>query len=267
MTAAVLEAEGLCKRHGPRAAALFGRRPVAALQDVGLALAPGEAVGLVGASGAGKSTLARVLARLDLPDAGRLRIEGQDVGHLSPARFARHPLRRRVQMVFQDAPGSIAPWMTARQAIADPLEMFFPRDPANPDRVAAAAQAALLSPDLLDRPVRSLSQGQQARVGIARAIAPEPAVLLLDEPTAALDASVQAGILLALDGLRRRRGVALVFITHDLHLVRLLCDRMLVLDAGRIVESGLVADLLTAPRHAATAALVAAMPGQGRHRV
>lgn len=261
MTGAVLSAGGLRKAYPLPRTGLRRRGEVVAVDDVGLRLCAGEAVGLVGTSGSGKTTLARLLARLVAPDAGRILLDGQDIAALSPGRFARLPARRAVQMVFQDATGSLNPRFRVFDLIADPLRVLAgARGPDLAAQVQAAAQAAGLTPEMMGRRPGQLSGGQKARVGIARALAVAPRVLILDEPTASLDAPMQAGILHLLDRLRRERGMALLFVSHDLHVVRLLCQRVLVMQAGRIVEQGPVAQVFGAPRHPCTRALLAALP-------
>ncbi|MFN3293062.1 MAG: ABC transporter ATP-binding protein [Gemmobacter sp.] len=238
--------------------------PVLALQGVGLVrpkgpglagidlnLHSGEVLALCGASGSGKTTLARIAARLDQPGSGSIVLDGQDIGTIPPARFSRDPRRSRVQMVFQDPADSFLPWQSVRQSICDPVA-------PDPGALAEACRGAGLDPALLDRKPRALSQGQLARAALVRATVGHPQVLVLDEPTAALDAPLQAGVLHYLDALRRA-GMALLLVTHDLHVARLLADRLIVLDAGRIVEAGPVAHLLAQPAHPATQALVAAM--------
>jgi len=177
-----------------RTFALAGGATLVAVDGVGFSIAPGEAVGLVGESGCGKSTLAQLIARLLDPTAGEILVEGADIARVPAARFARHPLRRRVQMVFQDAHEALNPAFTAFRSIADPvLRLCGPLDAAAVRaRVEAAAEAIGLPQPLLDRYPHQLSGGQKARVGIARAIVCEPALLILDEPTASLDVSVQA---------------------------------------------------------------------------
>lgn len=232
-----------------------------AVDHVDLRIAPGEALGIVGESGGGKSTLARMIARLTDPTSGSLTLDGQDITAISKAAFGRHPLRRQVQMVFQDPGGSLAPHLTAFDLIAHPLRRFLGlhRDELT-RRVHDSAAAADLPLDLLDRYPHQLSQGQKARVGIARAIAPDPRLLILDEPTSALDPPVQARVLILLDRLRRERGLAMIFVSHDLSVVRLMCQRIAVMYLGQIVEDAPTDVLYGAPKHPYTQALLAAVP-------
>jgi oligopeptide/dipeptide ABC transporter ATP-binding protein len=255
----LLEATGLVKTFAVRRAALH------AVDDVGLVIEPGEAVGLVGESGCGKSTLARLLARLVEPDAGALRLEGAGIEATPIGRFAASPQRRRIQMVFQDPTDSLNPRFSAFEAIADPVRALVrPRSRAELEqRVFAAAEQVGLARALLARLPHQLSGGEKARVGVARAMVVEPKLLILDEPTAALDVSVQATVLKLLAKLRRDAGVALLFVSHDLNVVRLLCDRVLVMYLGKIVETGPTAAVFAAPRHPYTRALVSAIPRIG----
>jgi oligopeptide/dipeptide ABC transporter ATP-binding protein len=262
--APLLEARGLCKRfvlgRGPRAPRLH------AVDGVDLALRRGESVGLVGESGCGKSTLSRLLARLLDPTEGTIAFEGRDIGAVPARAFATSGTRARIQLVFQDATDSLDPRQTARQAIAEPaVRLGLPGDVDG--RVRRVADEVGLPAELLDRYPHQLSGGQRARVGIARALAPEPSVLILDEPTAALDVSVQAVVLQLLARLRRERGLTYLFVSHDLNVVRLLCDRVVVMYLGRVVEEGPAARVFDAPAHPYTRALVSAIPGSGRAAV
>lgn len=235
---------------------------VRAVDGVSFSIQPGECVGLVGESGSGKSTLVRVLTRLLDPTAGTIHFAGQDIGAIPARRFAHRPERARLQMVFQDPTDSLNPRFTAMAAIAEPLRCLgHMRQRAHRrQRVQELAELVGLPPELLERFPHQLSGGQKARVGIARAIALQPDLLVLDEPTSALDVSVQAVILRLLASLRQRLGMSYLFISHDLNVVRLLCDRVLVMYRGTIVESGPAARLFTAPEHAYTQALLAALP-------
>jgi len=244
---------------------LFGPAPhvpqVHAVDDVSLQLHPGEALGLVGESGCGKSTLVRMLARLLDPTEGIIRFNGRELSLLPARRFARDPDRARIQVVFQDAGESINPRFTAADAIADPLRRLRGlRGAALRAKVEEAARLCGLEPALLGRFPHQLSGGQRARVGIARAVAPRPDLLILDEPTAALDVSVQVTVLKLLQELRSTLGMAYVFVSHDLNVIRLLCDRVLVMYLGRVVEAGPAQAVFDAPLHPYTRALVAAVP-------
>ncbi len=234
---------------------------VYAVDNVSFAIEKGETVGLVGESGCGKSTLVRALTRLIDVSDGLVTLGKRDVS-LKPARvFARDRDRARIQMVFQDAGESVNPRFTAFDAIADPLRRLRKlRGKALTERVETVANQCGLPLALLTRYPHQLSGGQRARVGIARAIAVEPELLVLDEPTAALDVSVQVVILQLLQRLKREFGMSYLFVSHDLSVVRLLCDRVLVMYLGKIVESGPAAEVFEHPLHPYTQALVAAVP-------
>ena len=234
---------------------------VYAVDDVSFAIGKGETVGLVGESGCGKSTLVRALTRLIDVSGGLVTLGKRDVS-LKPARvFARDRDRARIQMVFQDAGESVNPRFTAFDTIADPLRRLRRlRGKALTERVETVASQCGLPLALLTRYPHQLSGGQRARVGIARAIAVEPELLVLDEPTAALDVSVQVVILQLLQRLKREFGMSYLFVSHDLSVVRLLCDRVLVMYLGKIVESGPAVEVFEHPLHPYTQALVAAVP-------
>jgi oligopeptide/dipeptide ABC transporter ATP-binding protein len=250
----VLTVQGLGKRFAVRGT----RRWLHAVDDVSLTIERGECVGLVGESGCGKSTLVRLITRLIDPTAGRVVFEGRDIGSVPARRFAREPERARIQMVFQDPADSLNPRFTAFDTIAEPLRRLARGE--TPRRVAEVADLVGLPRELLGRFPHQLSGGQQQRVGIARAIALEPTFLVLDEPTSALDVSVQAVILHLLADLRRTLGMTYLFVSHDLNLVRLMSDRVLVMYLGRIVEAGPVDAVFDCPRHPYTRALVSAIP-------
>ncbi len=244
---------------------LKGGNWLQAVDGVSFSVAAGEAVALVGESGCGKSTLARLINRLLEPESGRIMLEDRNIGSIPMHRFARDPARASVQMVFQDATDSLDPHHTAHRAIASPVTSLLRLNRAETDaRVREAARLAGLPDDLLPRYPHQLSGGQKARVGIARALATRPALLVLDEPTSALDVSVQAVVLRLLDDLRTRLGVALLFISHDLNVVRLLCSMVLVMYRGQVVESGPANRVFAAPRHPYTQALVDAIPDPER---
>jgi oligopeptide/dipeptide ABC transporter ATP-binding protein len=253
--------------------AWFGRRlggkrqnvsKVHAVDQVSLTIEKGETVGLVGESGCGKSTLVRALARLIDVGGGSITLGKREISRVSSRVFAGDCDRARIQMVFQDAGESINPRFTAFDAIADPLRQLRKlRGNTLRARVEMVARQCGLPLELLTRFPHQLSGGQRARVGIARAIAVEPELLVLDEPTASLDVSVQVVILQLLQRLRRELGMSYLFVSHDLSVVRLLCDRVLVMYLGKIVESGPAAAVFAQPSHPYTRALVASVPRMG----
>ncbi|KKI99198.1 oligopeptide/dipeptide ABC transporter ATP-binding protein [Prochlorothrix hollandica] len=234
-----------------------------AVDHVSFRLQAGESVGLVGESGCGKSTLIRLLTRLLNPTAGEITFEGQSLTQIPLDQFPRHPLRAKIQMVFQDATDSLNPRFTAYDTIVEPLKRLG-QGPADSgvlrQQAAEISQLVGLPTELLGRYPHQLSGGQKARIGIARAIALHPPLLILDEPTSALDVSVQAVILRLLADLRQRLGMSYLFVSHDLNVVRLLCDRILVMYLGKIVETGPVEAVFQNPRHPYTAALLSAIP-------
>jgi oligopeptide/dipeptide ABC transporter ATP-binding protein len=237
---------------------------VHAVDNVSFVIEKGETIGLVGESGCGKSTLVRALTRLIDASDGSVKLGDRELT-LTPAReFARDPDRARIQMVFQDAGESVNPRFTAFDAIADPLRRLRKLSgKALAERVETVASQCGLPLQLLTRFPHQLSGGQRARVGIARAIAVEPDLLVLDEPTAALDVSVQVVILQLLQRLKKELGMSYLFVSHDLSVVKLLCDRVLVMYLGKIVESGPALDVFENPLHPYTQALVAAVPRFG----
>jgi len=239
-----------------------------AVDEISFTVNAGESVGLVGESGCGKSTTSSMVTRLLDPTAGTILFDGEDIGAIPARKFARSPLRSSIQMVFQDPTESLNPRFSAFDAIAEPLRRL--GDPMNRAVMAARIEelAALvgLPDELLTRFPHQLSGGQKARVGIARAIALNPKLLILDEPTSALDVSVQAVVLLLLDRLRRELGMTYIFVSHDLNVVRLLCNRVIVMNEGQIVETGDAEELLSNPREAYTRALVDAIPNLSRER-
>ncbi len=245
-------------------AGLARRTPsfVHAVDDVSLTVAAGETVGLVGESGCGKSTLARTLCRLIDATAGSIRLEGREIVDTHVRRAAKAPWRGDIQLVFQDALDAINPRMTAFQAIADPLKRLrgVRSGPELTATVTEVAASCGIAETLLGRFPHQLSGGQRARVGIARAIACRPKLLVLDEPTAALDVSVQVVILQLLARLKRELGMSYVFVSHDLNVVRMFCDRIIVMYLGKIVEIGPADEVFRHPRHPYTRALIQAIP-------
>jgi peptide/nickel transport system ATP-binding protein len=248
-------------------AKLFGREepaqePFRAVDGLSFQVRRGESVGLVGESGCGKSTTSTMVMRLLDPSGGQIVFKGEDIGQVPASAFARHPLRPKIQMVFQDPTDSLNPRWTAARAIADPILRFKAAKGAEAVRARCEELARLvgLPGELLDRFPHQLSGGQKARVGIARAIALDPDLVILDEPTAALDVSVQAVVLNLLADLKARLGMSYLFVSHDLHVVRLLCDRVIVMRSGRIVEEGTAEEVLERPKAAYTRELIAAIP-------
>ncbi len=241
-----------------------------AVDGVSLTVRRGESVGLVGESGCGKSTTSAMVMRLMDKSAGTILFDGEDIGEIPPKEFAKLPMRKRIQMVFQDPTDSLNPRFTAARAIADPilrLSEIKGRDAVRA-RCEELARQVGLPLDLLDRFPHQLSGGQKARVGIARAIALYPELVILDAPTAALDVSVQAVVLNLLQDLKQSLGMSYLFVSHDLNVVRLLCERVLVMRAGKIVEQGPTERVLVAPEAQYTRDLLAAIPqpnfGPGR---
>ncbi len=244
---------------------LLARRPAQAFEAVkGISfdIWPGQSVGLVGESGCGKSTTSAMVMRLLDSSDGSIRFKGQDISLIRRESFVHHAMRRSLQMVFQDPTDSLNPRFSAADSIADPLRRLMGMRDTNAikARVNELADMVGLPVSLLSRLPHQLSGGQKARVGIARAIASEPDLLILDEPTAALDVSVQAIVLNLLVDLRVRTGMAYLFVSHDLEVVRLMCDRVIVMRGGEIVEQGPTATVLTNPTHEYTRALLSAAP-------
>jgi len=235
---------------------------VTAVDGVSFTLSPGESLGLVGESGSGKSTISRLVCRLIDRTAGDVLFCGEDIGGLPARDFHASRFRRDIQIVFQDPHESLNPRFSAFDSIAHPLRRLagLKEGAVLHRRVEDCAHRVGLPPDLLTRFPHQLSGGQKARVGIARAIAVRPRLLVLDEPTAALDVSVQAVILKLLDDLRRQEGLAFLFVSHDLNVVRMMCETTIVLRQGRVVEQGPSEALFARPAAAYTRELLAAIP-------
>jgi peptide/nickel transport system ATP-binding protein len=247
---------------------LFSRKPPVeqeifrAVDGISFEVGHGESVGLVGESGCGKSTTSMMVMRLLDQTSGRILFDGDEIGAILPHSFARLPLRKSIQMVFQDPTDSLNPRFTAARAIADPIMQLGDIRGRDALRARCEELAGLvgLPVNLLDRFPHQLSGGQKARVGIARAIALHPKLVILDEPTAALDVSVQAVVLNLLQDLKQSMGMSYLFVSHDLNVVRLLCDRVIVMRAGRIVEQGASEKVLGDPQDAYTMELLTAIP-------
>ncbi len=244
---AIVEARGLTKLYPMRRG--MTRRFLHAVDRVDLAIGERECVGLVGESGCGKSTLARLIARLIEPTAGTLAFDGIEITSASRSARADQRERASVQMVFQDPNESLNPGFTAFEAVANPIRRLVGGLSGNgvAERVARAFDDVGLPRELARRYPHQLSGGQKARVGIARAIAVDPRLIILDEPTSALDASVQSVILKLLGELRAKRNVSYLFVSHDLDVIRLICDRIAVMYLGCIVESGPTDRVLARP--------------------
>ncbi len=242
--------------------------PVHAVRGISFRVNEGQSVGLVGESGCGKSTTSEILVRLLDPTSGTVLFDGQNIGDIPAQRFVRDPRRADIQMVFQDATDSLNPRHSARQSIAEPLRRLGGLKGAQlTARIEELATLVGLPLSLLDRFPHQLSGGQKARVGIARAVALEPRFLILDEPTAALDVSIQALVLNLLVDLRAKLGLSYLFVSHDLHVVRLLCDYVIVMKDGQIVEEGPAEHVMHTPSHPYTKTLLDAAPKPPERRV
>ncbi|MCZ4120100.1 ABC transporter ATP-binding protein [Streptomyces sp. H39-S7] len=251
--APLLEAVGLRREFGKR------RDTVTAVDGVSLTVRRGETLGIVGESGSGKTTLGRMLVRLLDPTDGELRYDGRDIGSLGDK--ALRPLRRDLQMVFQDPVSSLNPRRSIGESIADPLRATGGMsDKAIVERVRELLERVGLEPDWYHRYPHEFSGGQRQRVGIARALAPSPKLIVCDEPVSALDVTTQAQVVALLGELQRDLGLSLVFIAHDLAVVRQVSDRVAVMRAGKIVEEGPADAVYDAPQHAYTKGLLAAVP-------
>lgn len=254
-----LETDDLVKTYGQ--AGLLGQgRVVKAVREVDLTVRRGETLGIVGESGSGKSTVARCIMRLVDPTSGEVLINGENIASLREGQLRSH--RRDIQIVFQDPYRSLNPRRTVGQSIVEgPVNFGLSMNEAKA-RAAELMQVVGLSPDALERFPHQFSGGQRQRICIARALAMEPMILIADEAVSALDVSVQAQVLDLLDDVRKRFDLAMLFITHDLRVAAQICDRIMVMNKGEVVESGFTSTVYANPQHDYTRALLAAAPGQ-----
>jgi peptide/nickel transport system ATP-binding protein len=242
--------------HRPRQSLLRARPVVHAVRDVSFEVAAGERFGIVGESGSGKSTLLRLMAGLEQPTAGEFLIGGRSLAGLSERRL--RFVRTQLQLVFQDPMSSLDPRMRVRDIVLEPLVGL--GLPIAPGRVAELLASVGLSPDAADRYPHQFSGGQRQRISLARALAPNPRILVADEPVSALDVSLRAQVLNLITDLVERLNLTLVFVSHDLAVVRHMCDTVAVMHAGRVVEMGPTEQVYASPREPYTQRLVAAVP-------
>ncbi len=257
MSEPLLQVKGLVK-HFP-AGGWPRPRVVHAVDDVSLVLYRSETLGLVGESGSGKTTVGRCILRLVEPTAGEIVFDGRNIGGLSGRE--QHRLRRRMQMVFQDPAGSLNPRFSIWRTLSEPYQRFglLPRQEMRPAVLKLLADTGLQAADLEKYP-HNFSGGQQQRIAVARAVAPKPELIVLDEPTSSLDVSVRMQVIDLLQALQREYSLSYLFISHDLSVIRHVCNRVAVMYLGRLVEVGPAAELFRAPRHPYTQALIAAVP-------
>ncbi|GAB3245595.1 ABC transporter ATP-binding protein [Kineosporia babensis] len=258
----IMNVKGLVK-HFPLRSGVVIKRQVGAVQavdGVDLQVRPGETIGVVGESGCGKSTLAKLLIGLETPTAGSISLTGREMVGASGGKLK--AMRRDVQMIFQDPYTSLNPRMTVGDIIAEPLEIHPDAVPKaqRTERVRELMSLVGLSPEHIDRYAHQFSGGQRQRIGIARGLALNPKLLICDEPVSALDVSVQAQVINLLQDLQNRLGISLIFIAHDLSVVRHISHRVAVMYLGRIVELGDKEQVYNNPQHPYTKALLSAVP-------
>ncbi|RMX05655.1 ABC transporter ATP-binding protein [Corticibacter populi] len=264
----LLEVRGLSRSYRlPRQHLLAPRPELRALRDVSFSIAPGQSLGIVGESGSGKSTLARLVMALDRPSGGSVRLLGRDLFAMTPQQL--RIARTDFQMVFQDPYGSLDPRQRVGRIITEPLRALRTHDAAAMSQRAAQVleQVGMRAADLEKFP-HEFSGGQRQRIAIARALITRPRLIVADEPVSALDVSIQAQVLDLMQDLQKTFGISFLLISHDLAVVNHLCDELLVLHQGQVVEKGSPEQIFQQPRHAYTQALIAAIPrvGQGRRR-
>jgi ABC-type oligopeptide transport system ATPase subunit len=259
----ILRVENVTKTFPVRGTGLFGKRSgFTALKDVSLSVAKGESFGLVGESGSGKTTLTRCILRLEEVTSGQIVFDGVDLARLSPAEMRR--MRSRIQIVFQDPYASLNPRMTVHDIITEPMEIH--QDELGltarkrTDRAVELLELVGLGPQHVFRYPHEFSGGQRQRIGIARALAVRPEFLILDEPTSALDVSVQAQVLNLLHDLQGKLGLTYLFISHDLGVIRYICDRVALIFRGELVEEGPVDLIFDRPQSDYARLLLEAMP-------
>jgi oligopeptide transport system ATP-binding protein len=256
----LIKVENLSKYFSISAGAFSRPLQLKALQDISFTVKRGETLGIVGESGCGKSTLGRCILQLLTPDDGRVLWLGQNIAALPPEEMRKH--RKDLQIIFQDPLASLNPRMTVGEIIADPLRSLMPELKAKErrERVLRTMEAVGLLPEMINRYPHEFSGGQAQRIGIARALITEPKLIVCDEPVSALDVSIQAQILNLLADLKDQFGLTLIFISHNLSVVRHVSDRIMVLYLGRIVELAEGDALYDDPKHPYTRALLTAVP-------
>lgn len=255
----LLEVHNLNKSYPVGGGSLFRRKTMQVLRDVSLHVAPGEVLGLVGESGSGKSTIGKAVLGLIDTDVGAWRFAGQDLTVMSAARMRQ--VRKDMQVIFQDPYASLDPRKTIRATLSEPLDTFGLHTGARREgRLRELVEMVGLNPQFLDRRPHEFSGGQRQRIGIARALAVEPKFIVADEAVSALDVSIQAQVLNLLADLRQKMGLSILFISHDLSVVRFISDRVMVLYLGKVMEIGPADAVHFNPQHPYTAALVSAEP-------
>ncbi len=255
----LLEVQNLTKSYPVGRKGLFGKRMMQVLRDVSLSVQPGEVLGLVGESGSGKSTIGKAVLRLIGADSGTIRFDGQDLSAISSADLRR--LRKDMQIIFQDPYASLDPRKTIRAVLTEALDTHkLHLGTARAGRLIGLMEMVGLNPTFLDRRPHEFSGGQRQRIGIARALAVEPKFIVCDEAVSALDVSIQAQVLNLLADLRAKTGISLLFISHDLSVVRYISDRVMVLYLGKVMEVGPADQIHFDPKHPYTAALISAEP-------